>query len=465
MKILILGGTIVNEGQQYRADVVIEDDRIIEINREGIDADGVDSFNGIYNKVVDATGAYVLPGIIDSHVHFREPGLTHKADMESESRAAAYGGVTSVFEMPNTKPQTTTFAALHDKEEIAKEKMHVNYAFFPGATNDNIEELRKLDVHQVPGIKLFMGSSTGNMLVDKEQALSAVFALAAEMHLPLMAHCEDTETINQHMAYYKQLTGTDDPDVKLHPLIRDEEACYKSSLLGVEMALKHGTQFHVAHVTTAKEITSLPALAQGQGKVTFEVTVAHLLFSTVDYETLGAKIKCNPSVKTYLDRQALRNALTSPLGGLGVATIGTDHAPHTIEEKQGGAAKAMSGMPMIQFSLVAMLSLVDEGGLTMEQLVYLMCHNPATLFSVDDRGYLRKGSKADITIVRRRSTPWTITKDCIQSKCKWSPLEGRSFNWQVCNTIINGNVVYDNGVFDETSKGEHLTFRQVQSAK
>ena len=272
MRTLIKDGTIVNDGKQQRADIIIEADKIKEIATGGIDTESANSFD----VIIDAKDAYVLPGIIDSHVHFREPGLTHKADMESESRAAAYGGVTTVFEMPNTKPQTTTAEALLEKQAIAKEKMHVNYAFFPGATNDNIETLRQLDVHTIPGIKLFMGSSTGNMLVDKEQALDDVFALAKEINLPLMAHCEDTETINANMQYYKQMTDTDDPNVRLHPLIRSEEACMKSSELGVRLARKHGTRFHIAHISTEKELALLG------GNVTGEATVAHLLFSAPD---------------------------------------------------------------------------------------------------------------------------------------------------------------------------------------
>ncbi len=448
MKTLIKGGTIVNEDVQRKADIIIDGDRIEKVIYEGIDTEGVDSFD----VIVDATGAYVLPGVIDSHVHFREPGLTHKADMESESRAAAWGGVTSVFEMPNTKPQTTTLAALDEKMKIAAEKMHINYAFFPGATNDNIAELQQLDVHAVPGIKLFMGSSTGNMLVDKEEALDAVFALAKKMNLPLMAHCEDTDTINSNMAYYKQVTGTEDPDIKLHPLIRSEEACYESSELGARLARKHGTQFHIAHVTTAKELTLLG------DNVTGEATVAHLLFSAPDYETLGTKIKCNPAVKLTRDRDALRNALTAS-AKYQLATVSTDHAPHAIEEKQGGCAKAMSGMPMVQFSLVAMLSLVDEGVLPIERVVRLMCHNQATMFALSERGFLREGYKADIAIVRRDEKPWTVTRDLIQSKCKWSPVEGRTFNWKVMQTIVNGNVIYNDGCFDSNSHGEALRFR------
>ena len=421
MKTLIKDGTIVNEGQQQKADILIIDDRIASVIPCGtVAAD--------YDNVIDATGCYVLPGIIDTHVHFREPGLTHKADMQSESLAALSGGITSVFEMPNTQPQTTTLAAWEDKVLMAQSRMHVNYAFFPGATNDNIEELRHFDVHKIPGIKLFMGSITGNMLVDKEQSLDGIFSLAHEMALPLMVHCEDTTLINQHAQYYKQLTGSDDPDVKLHPLIRDEEACLQSTELAVKLARKHDTHLHVAHISTQKELSLLG------GNITGEATVAHLLFSVPDYCTLGTRIKCNPAVKTTLDRDALRKALSDGT----ITTIATDHAPHTLAEKQGGALKAMSGMPMVQFSLVSMLSLVDEGVLTLEQLVQLMCHNPSQLFSIRERGFVREGYKADIAIVKRSDTPWTLDSSMIKSKCGWSPLEGRQFHWSVVETLVNG---------------------------
>lgn len=444
MKILIKGGTLVSDGKCFEADIVTDGDRIREIRKRGIDAYGVNSFD----VIVDAHGAFVLPGVIDSHVHFREPGMTHKGDMESESRAAVYGGVTTVFDMPNTKPQTTTLEALQEKLQMARGKMHVNYAFFPGATNDNIDELRRLDVHEVPGIKLFMGSSTGNMLVDKEQSLDSVFALASDMGLPLMAHCEDTETINANMEYYKQMTGTNDPDVRLHPLIRSEEACVRSSELGVKLAKKHGTKFHIAHVSTERELSLLG------DNVTGEATVAHLLFAAPDYDQLGARIKCNPAIKMTKDRNALRSAL-----GDKIFTVSTDHAPHTLKEKQGGAACAMSGMPSVQFSLVAMLSLVDEGVLTIERLVQLMCHNQAELFGLRERGWLREGYKADIAIVRREDAAWMLTADSIQSKCGWSPMEGRTFNWKVTQTMVNGRLVYDDGKFDSCTHGEQVMFR------
>lgn len=452
MTTLIHGGIIVNEGMRRQADIIVEDDRIKEIIPEGISACSTDSFD----VVLDASGCYVLPGVIDSHVHFRDPGLTHKGDMHTESLAALAGGVTTVFDMPNTKPQTTTVEALHEKQTIAEQKMHVNYAFFPGVTNDNLEELQRIDTTTIPGFKLFMGSSTGNMLVDREQALEAIFRFAGEKGITLMAHCEDTETINRHMAYYKQLTGSDDPDVRLHPLIRNEEACMKSSELGVRLAQKYDTHFHIAHVSTACELDMIKGLGDAHRHITCEATVAHLLFSTVDYDTLGTRIKCNPAVKGFLDREALRHALVDDT----VSTIGTDHAPHTLEEKSGGCAKAMSGMPMIQFSLISMLSLVDEGVLSMERLVQLMSHNPAKLFGVSQRGFLRQGYKADMAIVKQCDEPWTLTKDCILSRCGWSPLEGRQMQWRVKSTMLNGRVAFADGKVNENTHGEPVRFEK-----
>lgn len=452
MTTLIHGGIIVNEGMRRQADIIVEDDRIKEIIPEGISACSTDSFD----VVLDASGCYVFPGVIDSHVHFRDLGLTHKGDMHTESLAALAGGVTTVFDMPNTKPQTTTVEALHEKQTIAEQKMHVNYAFFPGVTNDNLEELQRIDTTTIPGFKLFMGSSTGNMLVDREQALEAIFRFAGEKGITLMAHCEDTETINRHMAYYKQLTGSDDPDVRLHPLIRNEEACMKSSELGVRLAQKYDTHFHIAHVSTACELDMIKGLGDAHRHITCEATVAHLLFSTVDYDTLGTRIKCNPAVKGFLDREALRRALVDDT----VSTIGTDHAPHTLEEKSGGCAKAMSGMPMIQFSLISMLSLVDEGVLSMERLVQLMAHNPAKLFGVSQRGFLRRGYKADMAIVKQCDEPWTLTKDCILSRCGWSPLEGRQMQWRVKSTILNGRIAFSDGKVNENTHGEPVRFEK-----
>lgn len=451
MRTLITGATVVNEGKAQRASIVIDDDRISEI------VDGTDTPRGTYDSVVDATGCFVLPGVIDDHVHFRDPGMTRKADIESESRAAAYGGVTTYFDMPNTKPQTTTVELLQEKFRMAREKSHVNYSFFIGATNDNIDELLSVDEHRVPGVKLFMGSSTGNMLVDHEESLQRIFS---RIKLPIMAHCEDTALINENMAEARRNWG-DDPDVCHHPEIRNAEACCRSTALAVRLAKENGARLHVAHLTTARELqlfdrySEQDVLTGGRfPNITAEAVVAHLVFSDADYAGLGAKIKCNPAVKSQADRDALRHALNDGR----IAVVGTDHAPHLLEEKQGGCSKAMSGMPMLQFSLVAMLQLVDEGVLTIERLVELMCHNPALLFDVSRRGFIRPGYKADLAVVRR-CEPWTLTRECIQSKCGWSPLEGRAFSWRVCHTFCNGRHILDNGVFRSDSRGEEVVFR------
>lgn len=446
MRLLIQGGTIVNEGRSYKGSVVVEDDRIAEILENG------QASRGNYDKTVDATGCFVLPGVIDEHVHFREPGLTEKATIESESRAAAFGGVTSFLDMPNTNPQTTTAGALSQKMLIAQRDSHVNYGFFYGATNLNIDSFRTLDPRAIPGIKLFMGASTGNMLVDKRQALEDVFALAAELGLPVMAHCEDSGVINANMAAAKAKYG-DDPDISHHWEIRSEEACWRSSSLAVELSLKHGTRLHIAHVTTARELSLLDDAAVRR-LVTMEACPAHLYFTKEDYLTKGALIKCNPSIKTEADRAALRRGLTDGC----IYAIGTDHAPHLLSQKQGGCARAVSGMPMIQLSLVTMLELVDEGVLSIEQLVELMAHHPATLFRISHRGFLRRGFKADIVVVRP-GNPWTVTEENIQSKCAWSPMQGHEYRWQVVHTFCNGCQVLDNGMLNGNFRGEALAFR------
>lgn len=436
---IIQGGTIVNENRVFKGTVVIDDDRITDILEEGA-AIREDA------EVIDATGCYILPGVIDSHVHFREPGLTAKADMETESRAAAAGGVTSYFDMPNTVPQTTMLEALEEKFRLAAQKSHVNYSFFFGATNDNYELFSQLPEDRIPGIKLFMGSSTGNMLVDRDEALDKIFSTA---RLPLMAHCEDTAIINRNMAHYKQQFG-EDPDVRLHPLIRSEEACLASTTKAIELAIMHEARLHVAHVTTAEELS---LFAPYTSWITAEATVGHLYFSLTDYQHLGAKIKVNPAIKNFRDCQALRDGLMDGH----IATIGTDHAPHLLEQKQGGCAKAASGMPMIQFSLVTMLELVDEGVLSLERLVELMCHNPARLFGVKQRGYLRKGFKADLVIVRPHC-PWTVTPDIILSKCGWSPMEGHEYQWHVEKTLCNGRWAYADGIVAADVRGEEIQF-------
>ena len=401
---------------------------------------------GHFDLRLNAEDCVVMPGVIDDHVHFREPGLTAKADLESESRAAAYGGVTTFFEMPNTLPQTTTLDTLNQKLELAQGKSHVNYSFFFGATNQNAHLFERLAPKRVPGIKLFMGASTGNMLVDRLETLENIFKNAP---LPIMTHCEDTQLVNQNMAEAKRLYG-DDPAVEHHPAIRSAEACYHSSALAVELATKYGAQLHVAHLTTARELS----LFGHNPRITAEVVIAHLWFCDADYRTRGTQIKCNPAVKTSADRDALRAALTDGR----ISVVATDHAPHLVSDKIGGCAKAASGMPMVQFSLPAMLELCEKGVLTIERVVELMCHAPARLFAVSKRGFIKPGYKADLAIVRR-GEPWIVTKDCVQSKCKWSPMEGEKFRWRVVQTICNGHLLLDKeGTFDAQYRGEEVAF-------
>ena len=442
MRTLIQGGTIVNEGKTFDGSIIIENEVISQI------VQGNTIPEASYDEIIDASGCFVMPGVIDDHVHFREPGLTEKADIDSESKAAAAGGVTTYFDMPNTKPQTTTLEALEEKFSLAAQKSHVNYSFFFGATNDNVDFFPQLDKHRIPGIKLFMGSSTGNMLVDRRDALERIFSSA---ELPIMTHCEDTDIINRNMAEAKRLYG-DDPKVVHHPEIRSVEACYESTRLAVELAKKHGTRLHVAHLTTAKELELIEN--SPSSKVTAEATVSHLYFCDRDYASLGTRIKCNPAIKTEHDREALREALDDGR----IRVIGTDHAPHLLSQKEGGCAKAASGMPMIQFSLVTMLELVDLGILSLERLVELMCHQPATLFEVRRRGFLREGYQADIVLVRPHSG-WTVTKDVILSKCGWSPMEGHMYLWRVEQTLCNGHTVYRQGRVDTDYIGQPVEFR------
>ena len=445
MTTLVKGGTLVNEGRTFNGSLVIENEKITRI------IEGNHTPEASYDEVIDASGCFVLPGVIDDHVHFREPGLTEKADIDTESRAAAAGGVTTYFDMPNTVPQTTTLEALDEKFALAATKSHVNYSFFFGATNDNVSLFPQLDIHRIPGIKLFMGSSTGNMLVDRKEALDRIFSTAP---LPIMTHCEDTEIINRNMAEAKQKYG-DDPSVNHHPEIRSEEACYESTRLAVELATKHQARLHIAHLTTARELSFLtPHSSLLTPRITGEATVSHLYFCDRDYQALGTRIKCNPAVKTERDRDALREALNDGR----IAVIGTDHAPHLLSQKEGGCARAASGMPMIQFSLVTMLELVDQGVLSLERLVELMCHNPARLFEVRQRGFLREGYQADVVLVRP-NTGWTVTKELIQSRCGWSPMEGHMYLWRVERTLCNGHTVYEQGRVDTDYIGQPVAFR------
>ena len=438
---------VVNEGGCYQASVRIEDGRIAKIQTLPLEGEGV----------LERASSFLLPGIIDGHVHMREPGLPHKATMESETRAAARGGVTTVLDMPNVVPQTTTLQLLKERYAMAEGQCHVNYGFYLGATNDNLEEIRQLDPTLCPGVKLFMGSSTGGMLVDREEKLRQIFRHSPTL---IMTHCEDTARINSltlalskgegiFQQFAPLLEGNGEAPIRLHPLIRDHEACYRSTELAVRLAKEEEARLHVAHITTAQE---LEFFQPDDDRITAEACVPHLLFTDADYETLGARIKCNPAIKTAADRNALRKALTNGR----IRTIATDHAPHLLSEKEGGCLRAMSGMPMVQFSLPAVLSLVDEGVLSLERAVELMCHNPARLYHIKNRGFIREGYWADLVLVHRQ--PWTVTKGCIESCCGWSPLEGRTLGWQVEKTWVNGNLVWDGASFPLPPGGKRVSF-------
>lgn len=443
MTTLIKNATVVSDGQSKKSDVLIENDIIEEIG-ENVEQ----PYASQPDTVLDAEGCFLLPGVVDDHVHFRQPGLTQKADIATESRAAAAGGVTTYFDMPNTVPQTTTLEALDEKFSLAATDSVVNYSFFFGATNDNLPLFDKLDPHRIPGVKLFMGSSTGDMLVDRMQTLEKIFA---SVKLPIMTHCENTAIINSNMAVAKRLFG-DDPDVEYHPQIRSREACVECSLLAVSLALKYNTRLHVAHISTAEE---LAMFNNAPSNITAEAVIGHLMFCDEDYSRLGTRIKVNPSIKSRDDRDELRRALADGR----ISVVGTDHAPHLLKDKQGGCAKAASGMPIIQYSLVSMLELVDEGVVSIERLVELMCHNPARIFGLSRRGYIREGYKADLVLVRPGSR-WTVAADGIMSKCGWSPLEGHVFNWNVERTICNGRTVYADGKIVDTTAAEAVRFRE-----
>lgn len=438
MKTIINNATIVNNGESHVGSLLVCEGRIERIVLGG----EIEPQDGC--QMVDATGMYLLPGVIDDHVHFREPGMTAKADMHTESMAAAAGGVTSVLDMPNVVPQTTSVERWRERMALAKERMHVNYGFFIGATNDNLDEILAMPSTEYPAVKLFMGSSTGNMLVDKREMLEELFAKTPKL---IMTHCEDTARINANMAEARQKYG-DDPDITHHAEIRDAEACWQSSALAAEMAKASGARLHIAHISTERELALLG------GNITGEACVAHLLYTDQDYARLRGRIKCNPAIKSEGDREALRRGLTDGR----ITCIGTDHAPHLLSEKQGGARTAVSGMPMVQFSLVSMLEMVDEGVLSMERMVQLMCHNPATLFGIQDRGFIREGMMADLVLVRRDEVPYTIASSDVLSKCGWSPREGDALHWRVMSTWVNGKCVWDGVKVREDVYGMPLAF-------
>lgn len=442
---LIHNVTIINEGKSVQGSVLIEGETISKIYTQG------DVPQEILSRanVIDAAGLWLMPGVIDDQVHFREPGLTRKGDIATESRAAIAGGVTSFMEMPNTNPQTTTIAALEDKFELASQKSYANYSFYMGATNDNLDELKKVNSKEVCGIKIFMGSSTGNMLVDKEKALQAIFA---EIDMLIATHCEDEEIIQKNIAYYKSQFGDDVP-VKYHPLIRSEEACYRSSARAVELADKYGSRLHILHLSTAKEIGLFDIKPLVEKKITGEVCVHHLWFSDEDYEKYGTRIKWNPAIKTKADRDALLQGLLS--GKLDV--VATDHAPHLLEEKQGGCFTAASGGPLVQHSLQTMFELSEQGKITKEQVVDKMCHAPATLYRVEKRGFVREGYFADLVLVNPDKN-YTVTSENVLYKCGWSPFDGQTFATSIEKTFLNGQLAFENGQVNEV-RGKALRFR------
>ena len=445
MKTIIRNATIVNEGRQFIGSVVIEDEMIQEV----LESDDTTQY---YDMEIDATGLYLFPGVIDDHVHFREPGMTHKADIASESRTAAAGGVTSYMEMPNTNPPTTTLNLLEEKFQIAARDSRVNYSFYFGATNDNVETLPILDRTRVPGVKVFMGSSTGNMLVDRTESLYRIFATSP---LLLMAHCENTGIIEANIrAFKKKYKGQNDFPVRYHSRIRSVEACYESSALAVQMAKDTGARLHIAHVSTARELELFENKPIEEKKITAEAVIAHLMFTTEDYDTLGTRIKCNPSVKTPEDRAALREALTNGL----IDVVATDHAPHLESEKLGGALRAASGMPMIQFSLVSMLELSENGILPIERIPDLMSHNPAKLFHIEKRGFIRPGYYADLTLVDPEAN-WQVREGRYYTKCGWTPMDERFFKWRVRRTLINGITAYSDGIVVDGVRGKELRFQ------
>ena len=440
-KVLIKNARIVNEGCITKGDILIEGELIVQIEKS------IDSQEA---QIIDAKNKYVLPGVIDDQVHFREPGLTHKATIATESRAAAAGGITSFIEMPNTNPQTTTIEKLEDKFEIASKTSFVNYSFMFGGTNDNLEEILKVDSKNVAGLKLFLGSSTGNMLVDNPEVLEKIFS---STNLLISVHCEDEATIRKNTKLYTDKYGDDIP-IKYHPIIRSEEACYLSSSKAIELAKKTGARLHVFHLSTGKEtnlFTNKTPLKDK--KITAEVCIHHLWFSDKDYEEKGTHIKWNPAVKTEADRSQLWEALLDDR----LDVIATDHAPHTLEEKNNVYTKAPSGGPLVQHALVAMFEAYHKGKISVEKLVEKMCHNPAILFQVEKRGYIKEGYFGDIVIVDDNN-PWTVSKDNVLYKCKWSPFEGTTFKSRVTHTLVNGQLVYENSNFYEVNAAKRLTF-------
>jgi len=446
MGILLKNATIVNEGKSFKGHILVEDEFIKGV----FDFNDDISSHQSENEVIDLTGKYIFPGVIDDQVHFREPGLTHKANIHTESKAAVAGGITSFMEMPNTVPNALTQKLLQDKYDIAEKTSYANYSFYMGASNDNIEEVLKTDPKTVCGVKVFMGSSTGNMLVDNKETLEELFA---KCKLLIAAHCEDESTIRRNMAIYKEKYGEDVP-IECHPEIRSEEACYLSSSLAVELAKKHNTRFHLFHLSTAKEIGLLDnTIPLKEKRITAEACIHHMWFSDKDYVEKGAFIKWNPAVKKESDRdQILQGVIDDKID-----VIATDHAPHTFEEKQNTYFNAPSGGPLVQHALVAMLEHYHNGKIGLEKMVEKMSHAVADCFNIEKRGYIKQGYYADLVVVDM-DNPWEVNKGNILYKCGWSPFEGTTFRSKVLKTFINGTLVFNDGEFNEDYRGQRLMF-------
>ena len=442
--LLIRNATIINEGTSTKGSVLIKNDRIDTIFHGDIPEEICNR-----SEIIEADNLYLMPGVIDDQVHFREPGLSHKGTIESESRAAIAGGVTSYMEMPNTNPQTISIDAWEKKNEYAQGKSYANYAFYLGATNDNLAELKLAHSKHLCGIKVFMGSSTGSMLVDDKKTLQAIFA---EVGMLIATHCEKESIIRDNIEKYRKELGDDIP-LKYHPLIRSAEACYQSSAEAIELADKYGSRLHVLHLSTAKEMTLFEAKPLSEKKITGEVCVHHLWFTDEEYNHLGTRIKWNPAVKTETDRFELRKALL----GNKLDVVATDHAPHTLSEKEGGSLTAASGGPLVQHSLQMMMQLVSQNVLSKELMVEKMCHAPATLFGVKERGYIREGYFADLVLVNPNKS-YTVSSDNILYKCGWSPLQGETLSSSIHTTILNGKVVFHNGQVIGHPSGQVLEF-------
>jgi len=443
---LIKNAKIVNEGKIIEGDVLIDGEYIVDID-SSISSKSSDT------TVIDAEGNYLIPGVIDDQVHFREPGLTHKATIKSESKAAIAGGITSFIEMPNTVPQATTQALLEQKFEIAANSSYANYSFMFGGTNDNLEELLKTNPTNVAGIKLFLGSSTGNMLVDNEKVLEKIFSSTKML---IAVHCEDEATVKKNLETYLKEYGDDIP-IEMHPKIRSEEACYLSSSKAIELAKKTGARLHVFHLSTAKETELFNNNIPLEDKqITAEVCVHHLWFDESDYKSKGTFIKWNPAIKTEKDKEGLWKALLNDK----IDVIASDHAPHTLEEKQQVYTKAPSGGPLVQHALPALLQAHRQGKISIEKIVEKMCHNPAKIFKIEKRGFIKKGYYADLVLVDI-SSPWTVTKNNILYKCGWSPFEGTTFYSKITHTFVNGHLAYHNRVFHNTIKGKRLLFNRT----